>query len=63
MKPKTALRWLRRNESKLAKLKSYGKLRSYEGLGKKWKKYVSFALAEQFVSLMCLNLYKAHTRY
>ena len=44
MKAKTARRRLQRNEWKMAKAKVFGTLRSYSGIGKKWKLWTRIAL-------------------
>jgi hypothetical protein len=47
MKAKTARRRLRRNEWKMSKAKVFGQLKSYSGLGKKWKLWTKVALSER----------------
>ena len=44
MKPKTAMRLLKRNAWKLARAKALGTVRSYSGIGKKWKQWTREAL-------------------
>jgi hypothetical protein len=44
MKPKTARRRLRRNQWKMAKASVYATVRSYSGIGRKWKYWTKEAL-------------------